>query len=72
MPVAGKSEAPLSLYHLLRPEVLADPYPLYERLRTEDPVLWDPFLHAWIVTRYDDVVRVLLDFSALRLSLIHI
>jgi pimeloyl-[acyl-carrier protein] synthase len=66
MPVAGKSETPLSLYHLLRPEVLADPYPLYARLRTEDPVLWDPFLHAWIVTRYDDVVRVLLDFSALR------
>ena len=66
MPTAGKSEAPLSLYHLLSPEVLADPYPLYERLRTEDPVLWDPFLHAWIVTRYDDVVRVLLDFSALR------
>ncbi|HXM22669.1 MAG TPA: cytochrome P450 [Terriglobales bacterium] len=56
----------MSLYHLLRPEVLADPYPLYHRLRTEDPVLWDPFLHAWVVTRYDDVVRVLLDFSAHR------
>jgi pimeloyl-[acyl-carrier protein] synthase len=56
----------LSLYHLLDPEVLADPYPLYQRLRTEDPVHWDPFLHAWVVTRYDDVVRVLLDFSALR------
>jgi cytochrome P450 len=51
---------------LLDPEVLADPYPLYQRLRTEDPVHWDPFLHAWVVTRYDDVVRVLLDFSALR------
>src|SRR5690349_19541555 len=56
----------LSLYHLLDPEVLANPYPLYRRLRTEDPVHWDPFLHAWVVTRYDDVVRVLLDFSALR------
>ena len=29
-------------------------------------MLWDPFLHAWVVTRYDDVVRVLHDFSALR------
>jgi len=66
MAVITKPEAPLSLYHLLRPEVLADPYPLYHRLRTEDPVLWDPFLHAWVVTRYDDVVRVLLDFSAHR------
>jgi pimeloyl-[acyl-carrier protein] synthase len=56
----------LSLYHLLDPEVLADPYPLYQRLRTEDPVHWDPFLHAWVVTRYEDVVRVLQGFSALR------
>src|SRR5437773_6040531 len=54
----------LSLYHLLDPEVLADPYPLYRRLRTEDPVHWDPFLHAWVVTRYPDVIRVLHDFSA--------
>jgi pimeloyl-[acyl-carrier protein] synthase len=61
-----KSGAALSLHHLLDPEVLADPYPLYRRLRTEDPVHWDPFLHAWVVTRYDDVIRVLRDFSALR------
>jgi cytochrome P450 len=66
MALVAKPETPLSLYHLLRPEVLADPYPLYRRLRTEDPVLWDPFLHAWVVTRYADVVQVLLDFSAHR------
>jgi cytochrome P450 len=58
--------APLSLYHLLDPEVLADPYPLYEQLRTEDPVHWDPYLHAWVVTRYADVVEVLHRFSAER------
>jgi cytochrome P450 len=58
--------APLSLYHLLDPEVLAHPYPLYHRLRTEDPVHWDPFLHAWVVTRYADVIRVLHEFSANR------
>ena len=56
--------SPLSLYHLLDPDVLADPYPLYHRLRTEDPVHWDPYLHAWIVTRYADVVTVLTTFSA--------
>jgi pimeloyl-[acyl-carrier protein] synthase len=55
---------PLSLYHLLDPAVLADPYPLYRRLRTEDPVHWDPYLHAWVVTRYEDVVTVLTRFSA--------
>ncbi|HWC65694.1 MAG TPA: cytochrome P450 [Thermoanaerobaculia bacterium] len=54
----------LSLFHLLDPEVLANPYPLYARLRTEDPVHWDPFLHAWVVTRYDDVLTVLHDYSA--------
>jgi len=63
---SSRPDAVLSLYHLLDPGVLADPYPLYKRLRTEDPVHWDPFLHAWVVTRYDDVVRVLHDFSANR------
>ena len=57
---------PLSLYHLLDPDVLADPYPLYRRLRTESPVHWDPYLHAWVVTRYADVVTVLHRFSAAR------
>src|SRR5215468_1146761 len=57
-------EPVLSLYHLLEPEVLANPYPLYRRLREEDPVHWDPFLHSWVVTRYADVVRVLHEFSA--------
>jgi cytochrome P450 len=59
-------QAPLSLYHLLDPAVLADPYPLYRRLRTEAPVHWDPFLHVWVVTRYPDVVHVLNEFSANR------
>lgn len=64
LPSVDRAGAALSLYHLLDPEVLANPYPLYRRLRTEAPVHWDPFLHAWVVTRYPDVVRVLHDFSA--------
>jgi len=56
--------AVLSLYHLLDPQVLADPYPLFDRLRSEAPVHWDPFLHSWIVTRYADVLEVLQTFSA--------
>jgi pimeloyl-[acyl-carrier protein] synthase len=58
--------AAISLTDLLDPEVLANPYPLYHQLRTEDPVHWDPFLHAWVVTRYADVVTVLHDFCAER------
>ena len=61
---ANRTENELSLYHLLDPEVLANPYPLYQRMREQDPVHWDPFLHAWVVTRYEDVLRVLLQFSA--------
>jgi cytochrome P450 len=60
------AEAPLSLHLLLDPEVLANPYPLYQRLRTHDPVYWDPYLHAWVVTRYEDVITVLTRYSAAR------
>ena len=54
----------ISLYELLDPEVLANPYPLYRQLREEAPVYWDPFLCAWVVTRYRDVVHVLRHYSA--------
>jgi cytochrome P450 len=59
-------EPDLSLYHLLDPAVVVNPYPLYRRLQTEDPVHWDPYLHAWVVSRYADVVIVLQRFSAQR------
>jgi pimeloyl-[acyl-carrier protein] synthase len=59
-----KNDAALSLYHLLNPAVLANPYPLFHRLRSEDPVHWDPFLHAWVVTRYSEVLEVLHTYSA--------
>ena len=58
------ANAPPSLYHLLDADVLANPYPLYRALRERDPVMWDPFLHAWVVTNYRDVVTVLHKFSA--------
>ena len=66
LPTRGAQEPALSLYHLLDPEVLANPYPLYHRLRSEDPIHWDHFLHAWVVTRYADVVAVFQQCSANR------
>lgn len=67
MTVAGHEEpAQLGLYQLLDPETLANPYPLYRRLREEAPIHWDPYLHAWVVTRYDDAAEVLMRFRAAR------
>jgi pimeloyl-[acyl-carrier protein] synthase len=65
-PARETREPVLSLYQLLDPGVLANPYPLFRQLREDDPVHWDPYLHAWVVTRYADVVKVLLEFSAER------
>jgi cytochrome P450 len=62
----ARTDEPLSLYSLLDPEVLANPYPLFERLRTSHPIHWDPFLHVFVVTRYEDVLHVLHKFSAER------
>jgi cytochrome P450 len=42
-------------------ENLADPYPLYQRLREEQPVYYAEEFDVWVVSRYDDVRRVLMD-----------
>ncbi len=44
----------------MAPEFVADPYPVYHRLRAEDPVHRSP-LGFWVLTRYDDVAAVLRD-----------
>jgi cytochrome P450 len=56
----------LSLLRLLDPEVLANPYPLYRKLRECEPVHWDPYSHTWIVTSYAEVITVLTRYSAER------
>jgi pimeloyl-[acyl-carrier protein] synthase len=54
----------LSLLRMLNPEVLADPYAHYRALREFDPVHWDPYMHAWVVTSYPEVVSVLMNYAA--------
>ncbi|HTC91560.1 MAG TPA: cytochrome P450 [Bryobacteraceae bacterium] len=56
--------ADISLCQLTEPDIMASPYRFYRELREADPVYWDPFLHAWAVTRYVDIVTVLTRFSA--------
>jgi cytochrome P450 len=41
--------------------LVADPYPLYHRLRSEAPLYRDEQSGAWIVTRYADVAAMLRD-----------
>jgi cytochrome P450 len=36
-------------------ELERDPYPIYRRLRDDEPVSWVPAVQLWLVTRYDDV-----------------
>lgn len=47
-------------FNPMDPEFVADPYPMYHRLRAEDPVHRSP-LGFWVLTRYDDVASVLRD-----------
>ncbi len=60
------SDGPLDL---IDPETHAgNPWPLYERLREEDPIHFDEANRLWCVSRYDDIVRVARDpktFSSL-------
>jgi len=48
-------------YDPLAPDVRADPYPHYHRLRAEAPIHWNELVGAWVLTRYDDMVAVLRD-----------
>jgi cytochrome P450 len=41
---------------MFTPDVIADPYTYYGRLRDEDPVHWNETYELWVVTRYDDLV----------------
>ena len=40
---------------------LADPYPFFERARSEEPVFYSPETRYWVVARHDDIVAVFRD-----------
>jgi cytochrome P450 len=43
------------------PATLANPYPVFARMREEDPCHWSPRLRSWVLTRYADVKAMCLD-----------
>ena len=51
----------LSRLLALEPQLVTCPWPLYDVLRSESPVVKDDKLGAFVVTRHDDVVEVLRD-----------
>src|SRR5438067_1505352 len=48
----------------MSPEYLADPGPALADARSSCPVVRDEKTGTWVVTRYDDVRRVLIDYEA--------
>ena len=52
------------------PATINDPIPHLRRLQQTEPVYWSDVLRGWVITRYEDVKRVLRndDFSADRIS----
>jgi cytochrome P450 len=48
-------------YDLLDPAVVADPYPPLEEWRAKSPVFYVPGIDHYVITRYVDIEKVLLD-----------
>lgn len=59
--IAGAMSGPTLEFNPLISPHLEDPYPLYQRLRGEAPVVFNPAFHLWFVTRHADVSQVLRD-----------
>lgn len=51
-------------FDLYSPEIDADPFPGYERLREEHPCYWSPSAGLWILSRYDDISRAAQDWES--------
>ena len=56
-------------YDPRRPEVIADPFPVFQELREQAPLYRSSVLGGWVLTRYDDVKTAISDrrFSADRM-----
>jgi hypothetical protein len=59
-------------YNPLDRQILANPYPSYRSIQENDPIHWNEPLGFWLVTRFDDCVRLLKDtrFSSMRAALL--
>lgn len=60
-----------SIHRLFGPDMLANPYPVYDALRAQDPVQWNASVNAWVATSHmaASVVLKSRDFSSDRVSI---
>ena len=45
----------------LDPDYLADPYPYFAKFRSEAPVFYAPKIDFWVVSRYEDIQKIVKD-----------
>jgi cytochrome P450 len=60
-PASTREPAEDEFFNPLSPEVVADPYPTYRRLREHDPVYRHEQLQSWVLTRFAECQDVLRD-----------
>jgi cytochrome P450 len=48
----------MTQYDLNSAEFLANPYPVYDQLRLNDPIFWSAENNYWILTRYADIASL--------------
>jgi hypothetical protein len=53
----------MALYHPYAEEIFVDPYPIYRRLRAEQPAYYVEEYDAWFLSRFEDIWRVGPDFQ---------
>jgi len=46
-------------YDLDGPEFLANPYPIFDQMRSNDPIFWSAESNYWILTRYVDITSLI-------------
>ena len=53
----------MALYHPYAEEIFVDPYPIYQRMRAEQPAYYVEEYDAWFLSRFEDIWRAGPDFE---------
>lgn len=56
-------DAAVNMHHGFEAFAMGDPFPVYEELRREEPVMFDESIGYFVITRYDDIKAVFADWE---------